>query len=61
MEELSGRQLGPYLLLSPVGAGGMAVVHKALQPSVNRHVAVKVLARHDIATDAEFVQASGVR
>ena len=54
MEDLSGRQLGTYRVLAPLGEGGMAAVYRALQISVNRQVAVKVLPRH-YAGDAEFV------
>jgi tRNA A-37 threonylcarbamoyl transferase component Bud32 len=54
MEDLSGRQLGTYKVLAPLGQGGMAAVYLALQLSVNRQVAVKILPRHH-AGDAEFV------
>jgi WD40 repeat protein len=45
VEDLSGKQLGQYRIISPLGAGGMAAVFKAYQPSMDRHVAVKVLPR----------------
>lgn len=38
------RTLGPYVLLSELGRGGMGVVHLAWQPDPGREVAVKVLA-----------------
>ncbi|MEV5412587.1 serine/threonine-protein kinase [Thermopolyspora sp. NPDC052614] len=44
-----GRHLGPYRLLSPLGAGGFGEVHLALDPE-GRTVAVKVLHPH-IAAD----------
>jgi len=37
------KQFGPYQIISELGRGGMAVVYRALQPSVNRIVALKVL------------------
>ena len=43
-----------YKLLSPIGAGGMAVVHKAQDLSLGRLVAVKVL-RENLTGDPEFL------
>ncbi len=54
MEDLTGKQLGPYQIVSPLGEGGMAAVYKAYQPSMDRYVALKVLPRH-FASDPEFV------
>ena len=54
MEDLSGRQLGPYRVLAPLGEGGMAAVYKAYQPGMERLVALKILPRH-FASDPEFV------
>jgi serine/threonine-protein kinase len=55
MEDLTGKQFGPYRILAPLGEGGMAAVYKAFQPGVDRHVAIKVLPRH-YAKDPEFVE-----
>lgn len=55
MEDLTGRQFGPYQVVAPLGEGGMAAVYKAYQPSVDRYVALKVLPQH-FAKDPEFVE-----
>lgn len=54
MENLTGRQFGPYQIVAPVGEGGMAAVYKAYQPSMERHVALKVLPRQ-MAQSEEFI------
>ncbi|HKA37026.1 MAG TPA: WD40 repeat domain-containing serine/threonine protein kinase [Thermoanaerobaculia bacterium] len=38
-----GTRLGPYEVLSPIGAGGMGEVYKARDTRLNRDVAIKVL------------------
>jgi ligand-binding sensor domain-containing protein/tRNA A-37 threonylcarbamoyl transferase component Bud32 len=58
MGDLSGRNLGPYVLLEQLGAGGMATVYKAYQPAMDRYVAVKVLPHH-MASDAAFRERFG--
>ncbi|MBN1656811.1 MAG: protein kinase [Anaerolineae bacterium] len=54
MKEMVGTTLGKYSLVASLGAGGMATVYKAHQPSLDRYVAVKVLHPH-LAQDPEFV------
>jgi eukaryotic-like serine/threonine-protein kinase len=49
------QQLGPYKLMKKLGEGGMGAVYLALDPSSQKHVAVKVLPRH-LGTNAEFVK-----
>src|SRR5215470_8721036 len=39
----SGSRLGPYEILSALGAGGMGEVYKALDARLDRIVAIKVL------------------
>jgi Tol biopolymer transport system component len=39
----TGSRLGPYQILSPLGAGGMGEVYRARDSKLNRDVAIKVL------------------
>src|SRR5262245_33055804 len=38
-----GTQLGPYEIVSPLGAGGMGEVYRATDGRLNRTVAIKIL------------------
>jgi len=40
---LPGSRLGPYEILSAIGAGGMGEVYRARDPKLGRHVAIKVV------------------
>jgi len=51
----SGTKLGPYEILSPLGAGGMGEVYRAKDTRLDRTVAIKVLPSH-LASDAESKQ-----
>ena len=50
-----GQMLGSYRIINQVGQGGMATVYKAYQPSMDRHVAIKVLPSQ-LAESKEFVK-----
>jgi eukaryotic-like serine/threonine-protein kinase len=51
----SGTKLGPYEILSPLGAGGMGEVYRARDTRLDRSVAVKILPSH-LSEDAEAKQ-----
>jgi serine/threonine protein kinase/Tol biopolymer transport system component len=51
----AGARLGPYEILSPLGAGGMGEVYKAKDTRLERTVAVKVLPSH-MSASAEVRQ-----
>jgi serine/threonine protein kinase/Tol biopolymer transport system component len=42
----AGTRLGPYEILSTIGAGGMGEVYRARDPRIGREVAIKVLPAH---------------
>ena len=42
----TGTRLGPYEILTPIGAGGMGEVYKATDTRLDRTVAIKVLPEH---------------
>src|SRR5881397_3045003 len=42
----SGTKLGPYEILSPLGAGGMGEVYRAKDTRLDRTVAIKILPKH---------------
>ena len=48
----AGTRLGPYVILSAIGAGGMGEVYRARDPRLNRLIAIKLLPA-TAAKDAE--------
>src|SRR3974390_1718515 len=52
-----GTKLGPYEILSPLGAGGMGEVYRARDTRLDRSVAIKILPHHlsaDASAKARF-------
>ncbi len=55
MDQLVGKTLGQYQIISELGRGGMAVVYKAYQPALQRFVAIKVLPPQ-LSLDPDFIR-----
>jgi serine/threonine protein kinase len=55
MAGLVGKAIGQYKIVEEIGRGGMATVFKAHQPSIDRHVAIKILPTQ-FAHDPSFVK-----
>ncbi|RMF76640.1 MAG: hypothetical protein D6737_19790, partial [Chloroflexi bacterium] len=55
MQDLSGQKLEEYELLEFVESGGFGAIYRALQPSVDRDVAIKII-RADHANQPEFIR-----
>src|SRR5258708_25615297 len=49
------RRIASYVLLEPIGYGGMATVYGARQESLDRTVAVKILS-DNLAASSEFME-----
>lgn len=50
-DELIGKLIGNYEVLSRIGEGGMATVYLAKQQSMNRQIALKILPKHFVKDD----------
>ena len=55
MQSMTGRTLGNYQIMEELGRGGMAVVYRAYQASLNRYVAIKILPPQ-LGANREFVE-----
>ena len=55
MSLAAGDRLGPYVIDTPLGDGGMGEVYRARDPRLARDVAIKVLPA-SFSTDAERLQ-----
>lgn len=53
--EAAGRPLRGYQLIEEAGVGAFAIVWRAIQPSVNREVAIKQI-RSELASQPEFIR-----
>ncbi|MDJ0754871.1 MAG: protein kinase [Ardenticatenaceae bacterium] len=54
MQDLIDQQIGHYLIEELIGKGGIAKVYKAYDERFKRHVAIKILNRHEL--DIELVK-----
>ena len=43
LDSLINKSLGHFRIVERIGVGGMAMVFKAYQPTLDRHVAIKIL------------------
>lgn len=53
VENLAGKQIDDFVVQERIGRGGMSVVYRAFQPSVNRQVALKIITLNTDANDPQ--------
>ncbi len=53
-DEFTGRRIKDFIIQERIGRGGMAVVYRATQPSVNRDVALKIIRLTDESIEDDF-------
>jgi serine/threonine protein kinase len=46
----AGSRVGPYLILEKLGEGGMSEVFKAIEPNLERYVAIKIMHRTNLSS-----------
>lgn len=56
MNKLIGKTLGPYQIETKIAEGGMATIFKAYQPSLERHIALKVLSPSSASKNPVFAK-----
>ena len=49
----AGDHLGPYVIVEPIGSGGMGEVYRARDPRLDRDVAIKIL-RASVLLDPDW-------
>ena len=61
MKLTNGARLGPYEVLSAIGAGGMGEVYRAHDARLGRDVAIKILPEHFVADPELWLGSSAKR
>ena len=55
--DLAGKTLDHFEIIEKIGQGGMGTVYRALDRSLERYVAIKVITREDVLKDGDMVEA----